>query len=215
MTDPAGAPRRRRWERLGPDERRAQILRAAREQFAHRQYASVSMEEIALAAGVRRGLVNHYFGAKRDLFIEVVRGMFATFGDAFPGPGGPPSAPIEEVVADHVRRWLAVVEGDAETWFAILGAEGFGRDPDVEHLVDRARDAMVARIVDVLGQTPSDELRAVLRAYSGLAEIVTREWLRRRSIDRAQAEALLATSLLSLVRDVVPAVRAAAPTDTR
>jgi len=218
MTEPGGVggSRPRRWERLEPDERRAQILRAARELFAHRQYASVSMEEIALAAGVRRGLVNHYFGAKRDLFIEVVRGMFATFGDAFPGSdggsgegGGSGGTPIDEVVADHVRRWLAVVEGDAETWFAILGAEGFGRDPDVEHLVDRARDAMVAGIVDVLGQPPSDELRTVLRAYSGLAEIVTREWLRRHSLDRAQAEALLATSLLSLVREVVPAVRAA------
>jgi AcrR family transcriptional regulator len=219
MTEPATERRQPRWERLGPDERRAQILRAARELFAQRQYASVSMEEVALAAGVRRGLVNHYFGAKRDLFMEVVREMLGSFGHAFPLPEPDPepegdnadnagsSRSIEQVVADHVGRWLDVVEGDAETWFAILGAEGFGRDPDVERLVDRARDAMVAGIVEVLGQPASDELRVVLRAYSGLAEIVTREWLQRRRIDRRQAEALLASALLSLVRDVVPAVR--------
>jgi hypothetical protein len=40
-----------------------------------------------------------------------------------------------------------------------------------------------------------------------LAEVVTREWLQRRTIDRAQAEALLTAALLSLVRDVVPVVR--------
>ena len=223
MTDTA--PRARRWARLGPDERRAQILRAARGLFARRQYSSVSMEEIAVAAGVRRGLVNHYFGSKRDLFIEVVRDMLGAFGDAFPlgdvgagdaaagaGAGGDAGAPapIEDVVADHVRRWLDVVEGDAETWFAILGAEGFGRDPDVQRLVDKARDATVAGIVTVLRQPPSDELHMVLRAYSGLAEIVTREWLQRRRMDRAQAETLLATSLVSLVHDVVPALRGAA-----
>jgi hypothetical protein len=40
-----------------------------------------------------------------------------------------------------------------------------------------------------------------------MAEIVTRDWLQRRRITRAQAEVLLSTALLSLVSDVVPAVR--------
>lgn len=70
---------------------------------------------------------------------------------------------------------------------------------------------MVDGIVEVLGQPASVELRVVPRSYSGLAEIVTREWLQRRRIDRRQVEALLGSALLSLVNDVVPAVRAAAP----
>lgn len=212
MTDPGP-----RWERLEPDARRAQILRCARELFAGQRYAAVSMEQIATAAGVRRGLVNHYYGSKRELFIEVVREMLGGFNAAFPLPRR--EGTIDEVVADHVARWLDVVEADAETWFALVGAEGFGRDPDVEKLVDRARDAMVEGIVDVLDPPTSDtgdtgdELRVVLRAYSGLAEVVTREWLQRHTIDRPRAEALLATSLLTLVRDVVPAVVAAGGDD--
>jgi AcrR family transcriptional regulator len=199
--DAPTAVRKPRWERLGPDERRAQILRIARQLFAARQYAAVSMEEIALAAGVRRGLVNHYFGSKRALFIEVVRDMLASFGRALPPEGA-------ATIADHVSRWLDVVQGDAETWFAILGAEGLGHDRDVSGLVDRATEAMVGAIIDALGEPDSPELRVVLRAYSGLAEVVTREWLQRHRIDRAQAEALLTTALLSLVRDAVPAVKA-------
>lgn len=205
MAEPAAQRRQPRWERLGPDQRRAEILQAARQLFAARHYAGVSMEDIAVAAGVRRGLVNHYFGAKRDLFIEVVREMLAGFGRAFPLPAV--DGPLDRVVADHVGRWLDVVEGDAETWFAVLGAEGFGRDPDVERLVARARDAMVDGIIEVLGEPSDDALRAVLHAYSGMAEIVTRDWLQRRRITRAQAEVLLSTALLSLVSDVVPAVR--------
>jgi AcrR family transcriptional regulator len=188
------------------------------------------MEDIALAAGVRRGLVNHYFGSKRGLFIEVVREMLGGFAAAFPLPER--DGPLDEVVATHIARWLDVVEGDVETWFAILGAEGLGRDADVQHLVEKARDAMVEGVVEVLGPLAAtgaeetgkagktgrtgkatgagesrDPLRVVLRSYSGLAEIVTREWLQRRTIDRAQAEALLTAALLSLVRDVVPVVR--------
>lgn len=207
---PTGAPREPReprWERLEPDARRAQILRCARELFAGQHYAAVSMEQIAVAAGVRRGLVNHYFGSKRELFVEVVREMLGSFNAAFPLPER--AGPLDEIVADHVRRWLDVVEADAATWFAIVGAEGVGRDPDVEKLVDRARDAMVEGVVEVLPGEPDDALRVVLRAYSGLAEVVTREWLQRATIDRARAEALLRTALLSLVRDAVPAVRAA------
>ena len=200
MSQASSTARKPRWERLGPDERRSQILQAARQLFAKRQYAAVSMEEIALAAGVRRGLVNHYFGSKRDLFIDVVRDMLGSFGQALPlAQGGS--------IADHVSRWLDVVKGDAETWFAILGAEGLGRDRDVSGLVDRATEAMVGGIVDVLGQPDTPELRVVLRAYSGLAEVVTREWLQRHRIDRAQAEALLTTALVSLVRDAVPALK--------
>jgi AcrR family transcriptional regulator len=173
------------------------------------------MEGIALAAGVRRGLVNHYFGSKRGLFIEVVREMLGGFATAFPLPER--DGPLDEVVATHIARWLDVVEGDVETWFAILGAEGLGRDADVQHLVEKARDAMVEGVVEVLGPLATgegtdasesgDPLRVVLRSYSGLAEVVTREWLQRRTIDRAQAEALLTAALLSLMRDVVPVVR--------
>lgn len=206
MAEPAAQRRQPRWERLGPDQRRAEILQAARRLFAGTHFSAVSMEDIAAAAGVRRGLVNHYFGSKRDLFIEVVREMLGSFGQAFPLPAV--DGPLDRVVADHVGRWLDVVQGDAETWFAILGAEGFGRDPDVERLVARARDAAVAGIVEVLGEPADDALRAVLFAYSGLAEMVTRDWLQRRRIDRTQAEALLSSALLALVGNVVPAVRA-------
>ncbi|HZY75057.1 MAG TPA: helix-turn-helix domain-containing protein, partial [Jatrophihabitantaceae bacterium] len=64
-----------RWRRLGPDERREQILDCAVRLFGERPYAAVSTTDIARAAGVARGLLNHYFGTKRDLYLEVVKAM--------------------------------------------------------------------------------------------------------------------------------------------
>lgn len=67
-----GAPTRKRV-RLEHDERRQQILAAARRLFCDRPYSEVSMADLASAAGVTRGLLHHYFGAKRYLYLEVTR----------------------------------------------------------------------------------------------------------------------------------------------
>lgn len=212
MGEPDGG---RRWERLEPTERRAQILRCARELFTAQPYAAVSMEEVARAAGVRRGLVNHYFGTKRELFLAVVDDLLATFERAFSASQLPLARHgrlVDEAVGEHVDQWLTVVEGNAEAWFALVSAEGFGRDADVVGLVDAYRDATVERIVEALGQAGvaspdvGDELRAVLRSYSGMADIVGREWLVRRSLDRRQAHIVLTATLLSLLHEVVPAL---------
>jgi AcrR family transcriptional regulator len=192
---------------MDPGERRGQLLRCARKLFTERPYAEVSMEEIAAAAGVRRGLVNHYFGSKRDLFIAVVRDILSQFDRVFPLATSDGS--IEDVIGEHVDQWLKVVEEEADAWLALLAAQGFGRDPDVERLVGRARDAMVEGTIAALSLEDSPELRVVLRTYSGLAEQATWEWLGRRRIDRPQIQALLSAALLSLIRDVAPAVRSA------
>jgi AcrR family transcriptional regulator len=192
---------------MAPDARRQEILDVARHLFTERQYPSVSMEEIARAAGVRRGLVNHYFGSKRDLYLAVVRDLIAQFDRAFPLPAS--DGPTEEIVAEHVDQWLKVVEQEAGAWLAMVAAEGFGRDHDVEQLVEQAREASVTEMIRVLRVDDTDEMRVVLRSYSGLADSATREWLGHRSINRDQLCALLATALLNMVRDVAPAVRAA------
>ena len=49
----------------------------------------------------------------------------------------------------------------------------------------------------------------MLRSYGGAAAVATREWLRRGSLDRSQVQALLATTLVAMVRDVTPSVEAA------
>src|SRR3954471_8478205 len=69
---PATAPRRTRLEH---DERREQILAAARRLFSERPPAEVSTIEVAKAAGVARGLLHHHSGTRRELYLEVLRSM--------------------------------------------------------------------------------------------------------------------------------------------
>ncbi len=80
------------YSRLPRDERRRQILDAARRHFGEGYYSGVSTAEIAEAAGVSPGLVHHYFGSKRELYLEVVREMLRV-------PPLPPPGEIERPVA--------------------------------------------------------------------------------------------------------------------
>jgi AcrR family transcriptional regulator len=188
--------------RLGPAQRRAQILDCARRLFRERTYASVSIEEIAGEAGVARGLVNHYFGTKRDLYLEVVRDLVRL--PPPPLPSREDGRPLEEVAAESVDLWLRSVWKNRRTWLAAVGAQGFGRDPELEAITDEAREVTVDRMVSVLDLPDGPQVRAVLRAYGGLAEAATREWLERGTLDREQLRVLLSDALVALTRNTLP-----------
>jgi AcrR family transcriptional regulator len=198
-----------RWQRLEHDERRAQILACARRLFSERNYDAVSTTDIAGEAGVARGLLHHYFGTKRELYLEVVRSLMRMPSN--PVPLQSPGRGLEVVIEQSVERWLQMLERNRETWLAAVGPRGLGRDPEVEAILEEAREQAADRLIEALqtyeaAQAP-DELRATIRAYSGFAEAASIEWLLRERLTRAEVKVLLIHGFLSIVRDVLPAVR--------
>jgi AcrR family transcriptional regulator len=197
-----------RWQRLDHDERRRQILACARRLFSERNYDSVSTSEIAREAGVARGLLHHYFGTKRDLYLEVVRTLMRM--PSSPVPLQSPGRGIETVIDDSVDRWLTMLERNRGTWLAAIGPRGLGRDVEVEAIMEEAREQAADRLLEALqsthgAQTPV-ELRALIRAYSGFAEAASLEWLQRGRLTREQTHAALVQGFLSIVTDVYTAV---------
>jgi AcrR family transcriptional regulator len=61
-----------RWRRL-PEERPAQILKAALTEFGERGLAGARLDDIAKRAGLSKGTIYLYFPNKEELFREVVR----------------------------------------------------------------------------------------------------------------------------------------------
>jgi AcrR family transcriptional regulator len=187
--------------RLEPDQRRRQILAAARRLFSERGYSAVSTAEIAAEAGVARGLINHYFGTKRSLYVEVVREMVRFRSQ--PVPEYVDGATPQDRLDESIDRWLEMVSRNREAWLAAVGAEGLGHDPEIEAVLDEAREEATARLIETLGLGPvataPPELHAVLRAYGGMAEAATREWLERDRWDRRQVASFLKASLPLLV----------------
>jgi AcrR family transcriptional regulator len=64
----------RRSGAAGTARTRAAILGAAREAFAAKGFAGATIRQIASAAAVDPALVLHYFKAKDELFLAVLRG---------------------------------------------------------------------------------------------------------------------------------------------
>src|SRR5688500_7181335 len=204
----AGTQAPPRWSRLDVAERRGQILAAARRLFSERHYGAVSTADIAAEAGVTRGLVHHYFGGKRALYLAVVRSLLqlpaGVFADELAG------GDTEAALGAAVDRWLDVSERGGML-LAAHGAPGFGRDPEVEEIFDRARERTADQVIEILrpGEEPDaapPELRAAVRAYAGFVESATFDWLRGGPLSRVQLRELLIGGLLALDRDVLPRV---------
>lgn len=193
-----------RWRRLEPDERREQILDCAVRLFGERPYAAVSTTEIAAEAGVARGLLNHYFGTKRDLYLEVVRRM-VIMPDLFDTVT---SGSIEERVEQSVEWFLDTVSPFGKTFVAVLGAEGVGTDSEVEAILAEADDIAAGRVLLTVG-LPEDATgtsKAVIRAYGGLVKAAIREWVRDGTLTRDQVQLLLSQALIAIVRNVLPTI---------
>jgi AcrR family transcriptional regulator len=196
-----------RFTRLEHDERRAQILGCARRLFSGHHYGEVSLADVAREAGVTRGLLHHYFGTKRELYVDVVRSMVTPPADLLADERLP--AGERDLVLRHaVDLYLDAVRANRETWLATVGAQGFGRDAEVEAVLEEAREATAARVIELVrpDARPSAELRAAIRAYAGLAEAASIDWLQRGRLTRAQLHELLFGSLVAIVDEVVPVV---------
>jgi len=192
--------------RKEPDERRDQILATARELFSRRPYATVSNTEIAMAAGVSRGLLNHYFGTRRELYLAAVRQMLSIPRN--PAPEFAEDVPVEARVSQSLDAWLTLLERNRETWIAALDLTSSGGDADLEAILEEARDAAVDQMTEVIGLSPSSRahprVRSAFRGYSAMAESVSREWLKHGRLTRSQVHLLLREVLLNLLQRVLP-----------
>lgn len=197
-----------KWRRLEPDARKEQIFDCAAELFGQRPYAEVSTSDIAAEAGVARGLINHYFGTKRELYLAVIRRALTVPHFAVEIL---PEGTLEQRVDAAVGWFLDMVSRQENLWLAAIAPEGIGRDLAVEQILEEADRESADRVLEAVGIAADDpchsELNALVRAYGGMVKAAGREWLVRGALTREQVHALLSKSLLTLVSDVFEEIR--------
>ncbi|GAA2639056.1 TetR/AcrR family transcriptional regulator [Paractinoplanes durhamensis] len=188
--------------RLEPDARREQILLVAVRLFGERGYADVSTGDVARGAGVARGLVNHYFGTKKELYLDVIRVMLTVPDSALTLL--PPADLTTR--ADAIATWfLDVVSRHSTSWLGAITAGGMAGDDDVDRVISEAVDIAADRVLTAVGlPVRSRALHAMARSYVGLATSTAREWLQRGDLTRAQVHKLLTATLLTMVDQVFP-----------
>lgn len=192
--------------RMDHADRRAAILAAARRLLAERPLDEVSMADFADAAGVARGLLHHYFGSKRELYLAVVRDVVRV--PEIPVPEDAADLSFEQVWEASVEGWMRLIEADPEHWLRAVTAGGAGHDLEVLAILDESKELIVEQALQALGVTDAtDELRALARGYGSLTEEITREWLQRGRLSRDQAKTVLLRALPLLVESVLPELR--------
>ncbi|GIF22098.1 AcrR family transcriptional regulator [Actinoplanes tereljensis] len=188
--------------RLEPDARREQILLVAVRLFGERGYADVSTGDVARGAGVARGLVNHYFGTKKELYLDVIRVMLTVPASALTlvPPGDLPTR------ADSIVSWfLDVVSRHSTSWLGAITAGGMAGDADVDRVIADAIDVAADQVLTAVGlPVHGGAQHAMARSYVGLATSTAREWLQRGDLTRAQVHKLLTATLLTMVDQVFP-----------
>jgi AcrR family transcriptional regulator len=112
-------------ERADAARNRARILAAARQLFAARGAACVSMDEIAAAAGVGKGTLFRRFGSRAALALELLSERETCFQEGFirgEPPLGPGAPPLQRLVAFGEAR-LDLIADHAD----VLAAAEIGR----------------------------------------------------------------------------------------
>jgi len=187
-----------KYKRLDPGQRRDQILDAANALFAERPYDEVSIEDIANSAGVTRGLVHHYFGGRKDVYIGLLERLGAQREEQLRPPVG---RSARARVADSVSRWLDWTEANRTMWLSTIAQGEDIADPEVSRvvadLVSRATALLATYHSDIAEDSP--RLRYALECWTGLNRAATRRWLRGDATREATHE-LLASTLEHVLR---------------
>jgi AcrR family transcriptional regulator len=161
----------RRRSRLGPEERRAQLIALGVAFLAERPLDELTIEELASLASVSRALVFHYFGTRQGLQLAVVtRAGEALLEASEPQPGLPP----QQRLRDTLVRIVGFARAHQGTFFSLIRGVASG-DPVVRHVVDEVRAANAERLRSVFvedGAADSLLLRVALRAWVSFAEEV-------------------------------------------
>jgi AcrR family transcriptional regulator len=195
-----GAPDDDVRKRLDLDERRGQLLALGRTLFGERAYDEISIDDIAEAAGISKGLLYHYFGSKRGFYVAIVRESADSLVEAT--EVGAELPPAERARAG-LEGYLDFAEEHSAAFLTLLRG-GIGNDPEVTELVDATRERILVRMLANMGQkNPRPVFRLAVRSYLGLVEAATIDWLDRKAVDRDTLLRFLLESVYAIVTAAV------------
>ena len=184
-------------KRLELDERRTQLIELGIELFSDRSYDDVSIDQIAAAAEISKGLLYHYFPTKRAFYVATVR--YASEG-LVEATEPDMSLPESERAYAGLSRYLAYVEAHAGAYQALLRS-GIGMDEEVAGIVEETRTRIIDRMQASIGLAePRPVFRTMFRAFIGSVEAASLDWLDRHDLEREQLLQMLLVMLYWSIR---------------
>jgi AcrR family transcriptional regulator len=196
-----GTEQRRRLPRA---EREEQLLGVAQALFAEHGFRALSMDEIALQAGVTKPVLYDHFGSKDGLIAACIRhagGQLLRDVDAAVAK----ATGVEQILADGFAAFFGFVESFGQGWFMLIGENSVvGPAAEALESIRRQQAAYVAqKLAAELPRARQDDVRVFAEAIIGACERVA---LWRRDRPDVPAEQAIA-ALMALVWGGLGALR--------
>jgi AcrR family transcriptional regulator len=129
-------------------DRRVAILEAARLAFAEGNYHEVSLDAVAVRAGVSKALLYEHFDSKRELYQAMLelhtQDLVSRIGAAVTA-----AEPGEPRLLAGLNAFLDFVQDRRGGWRVIFRNPG---DPDVAASIDRLRDGVAAAVAALMSE---------------------------------------------------------------
>lgn len=177
------------------EQRRAQVLDAAREVFVAIGYHAAGMDEIADRAGVSKPVLYQHFPGKLDLYLALlddgIEGLLARMDAALRS-----TTDNKRRVRATVAAYFAFVD-DPQGAYRLVFESDLTNEPAVRQRVDRVELALAQEIANVIAEdTGLSQEEALLlgTGLQGMAQVAARRWLRDADgpVDRQAAAELIA-----------------------
>jgi AcrR family transcriptional regulator len=180
--------------RLRPDQRRAQILEAARRVLVADPHRELSVELVAAEAKVSPALLFHYFGSKKKFQYAVIEEAAA---EVMLRTAPDPTLPPDEQLRSGIRAFVRAVLEAPQLYRATLLMSAAG-DPAVRALHSEIRQVFSTWVIGAVAQrgieiTPAVELAC--HGWQGYVEQTLMTWIDNPTISAEDLEHLCEGSL--------------------
>ncbi|UGT67883.1 TetR/AcrR family transcriptional regulator [Nocardia gipuzkoensis] len=170
----AAAPKGRTTRAAQAAETRQRLIDAAVEAFSAQSYEEVAVADIAKTAGVAHGLLFHYFGNKRGIYLEAMRDASDRIVRVQQSDPHLPAAEQIRAGLNAHFRYLAAHRGLALR----LVLSGRATDPETAEAFEAGRWRAIEKWTTLLGLDPENPaLRMMMRSTIGALDEATVYWL--------------------------------------
>ncbi|MCA2206195.1 TetR/AcrR family transcriptional regulator [Nocardia rosealba] len=184
--------------RLGPEERRLQLIHLGAEMLADRPLEDISVDDIAKQAGISRGLLFHYFASKQEFHEAIARHVSTEFYTAVMPDR---ELSLFDMLRDSIERFVDYAIGHSAAYHSVLRGPA-SRTPDMTDYVNETRGAIADLIVSELPLPPDDpdlaRLTLAIRGWIAFVEETILTWMVEKPISREHLVDLLVESLPAL-----------------
>jgi AcrR family transcriptional regulator len=183
--------------RLNPEARRAQLIDLGVEMLATRRLDELSVELIAKAAGISRGLLFHYFPSKQEFHLEVARAAAAemirrTAPDTELSP--------VEALRGALAAFIDYVEENPDNYKSLVRGAASG-DAEMRTIFDATRSTMAQRVIGVIaemGLEVSPRVTLAIHGWVAYCEECVVRWIDTQTVARDELLEMLTKSLPAL-----------------